>query len=211
MAPHPDVFFRVAEEVGERTNDVVAIRDEHFARRALQPPVPEQRHKRRDEEEIAFTRADAPRALDRGPGHLEVGVEHQRHEQRAEPGVVHVAERVRHRAANRHRLVAVSAASSLSARSASRWSCSEGLSASAHAAVTTISALGSRRKPRITSAASSPLTAASALTPARRTSASLSRSASSMPRSHCASVRRQLPPLATRPRTGVTRGAAGAG
>ena len=65
VPPDPDVFFGVAQEVGERIDDVFAVADEHLARRALQQPVAHQRHQRRHEQEVAVARAEPSGALDR--------------------------------------------------------------------------------------------------------------------------------------------------
>ena len=94
VAADPDVFFAIAHEVGERRDHRLAVADQHRARRRLQPPVAQQRHQRRHEQEIAG--AERAGAFDRGPRHVEVRVVHQRHEHRPERGVLDVAERARH-------------------------------------------------------------------------------------------------------------------
>ena len=94
MPPHPDVFVAVAHEVDQRRHDVFAVAGEHVARGPLEQPVAQQRHERRHVEVVAA--AQPGRALDGVAGDVDVGIEHQRHEQRTEGRVGDAAEGSRH-------------------------------------------------------------------------------------------------------------------
>jgi hypothetical protein len=103
---HPDVFVDVAHEICERIDDVFTVVDEHLPCRALEQAVAQQRHQRWNEQEIAMLGPEPARTRDCLAGDAEVGVEHQRYQNRPEPGVVHVSERMRHLEPHRHGLLA---------------------------------------------------------------------------------------------------------
>ena len=88
---HPLILLAVLHEVDQRRHDLLAVAGQHVARRALQQPVAQQRDQRRHEQEVAG--AEPGGAADGVAGHVDVGVEHQRHEQRPERRVGHAAER----------------------------------------------------------------------------------------------------------------------
>ena len=52
MPSHPDILLRVAEEVRQRIDHVVAVADEHLSCITLQQPVAQERNERRYEQEI---------------------------------------------------------------------------------------------------------------------------------------------------------------
>jgi hypothetical protein len=68
MPSHPDILVRVAEEVRQRIDHVVAVADQHLSCITLQQPVAHERDERRHEQEIRRTRAETPGALNRLSG-----------------------------------------------------------------------------------------------------------------------------------------------
>ena len=76
---HPHVLFRVVEEVLQRGHHVVAVADEHLARRALQLSVPQQRDERGHEAEVL--ELQLAEALHRLLGDAGVAVVEQRNQQ----------------------------------------------------------------------------------------------------------------------------------
>ena len=91
MPAHPRILLAVLHEVDQRRHDVLAVAGQHVARGALEQPVAQQRDQRRHEQEVAG--AEPGGAADGVAGHVDVGVEHQRYEQRPERRVGHAAER----------------------------------------------------------------------------------------------------------------------
>ena len=53
MAAHPDVLLRIPQKERERVDDRFAVGDQRGPGAALEPPVPQERHQRGDEDEVA--------------------------------------------------------------------------------------------------------------------------------------------------------------
>ena len=96
VAADPDVLVPVAQEVRERLEHALAVaRRARRAPRRLSTRSPQQRDERRQEQRVGL-RPSCPALLHRLARDVEVGVEHQGHEQRPEARVADPAEGGRH-------------------------------------------------------------------------------------------------------------------